>query len=453
MDPIVADLARARELVARGDDDGARSVLLAALERAPGDLRVLTDLGTLLFRTGYRSAARTAYAQAAELHPESALAHANLANAHFEFGELAAASAEYELALALDPAMATAHQGYSYVLTRLGDEARARRHRELGFRGRPIVTAPFRGSGPPLRVALLVSAGGGNIFTERLLHDRLAEVTTVVVDFADPNVALPPHDLVFNAIGDADRAAAALRSALTVAARTDAPILNHPGLVMATTRAAVAGRFAQLAGAVVPRARLIARSELADAIRGERFPLLLRSPGFHTGEHFVLVHDLAEALAAARDLPGEALYAIEYVDLRAADGWVRKYRMMAIGGELFPLHLAVSRDWKVHYFTAGMGESAAHRAEDAAFLADPDAAIGARARGALEAVVRGLALDFAGVDFGVDAQGRLVLFEANATMNVLPPEPDERWNYRREPVARVFAAFEALLLSRSVRVP
>ena len=40
-----------------------------------------------------------------------------------------------------------------------------------------------------------------------------------------------------------------------------------------------------------------------------------------------------------------------------------------------------------------------------------------------------LGLDYAGIDFGLRATGEILLFEANATMVVNPPDPGERWAY------------------------
>ena len=59
---------------------------------------------------------------------------------------------------------------------------------------------------------------------------------------------------------------------------------------------------------------------------------------------------------------------MQYLDARGADGKTRKYRVMIIDGQTFPLHLAISSQWKIHYFTAEMAEHPEHRAEDAAFL-------------------------------------------------------------------------------------
>jgi hypothetical protein len=126
---------------------------------------------------------------------------------------------------------------------------------------------------------------------------------------------------------------------------------------------------------------------------------------------------------------------------------MRKYRVMAIGGTLYPLHVAVSREWKVHYFTADMASDAANRAEDERFLADPAGTIGADAWAALGRIRDALHLEYAGIDFGIDRAGRVVAFEANATMIVLPPGPDTIWDYRRAPVARIIDAVRALLLA------
>ena len=70
---------------------------------------------------------------------------------------------------------------------------------------------------------------------------------------------------------------------------------------------------------------------------------------------------------------------------------------------------------------------------------------------ALEQIQHTLALDYAGVDFGLSPTGDILLFEADATMVVNPPEPDERWSYRRPAVERIFAAIRRMLLKKAKR--
>jgi cytosine/adenosine deaminase-related metal-dependent hydrolase len=70
---------------------------------------------------------------------------------------------------------------------------------------------------------------------------------------------------------------------------------------------------------------------------------------------------------------------------------------------------------------------------------------------ALERIAATLGLDYGGIDFGRDAAGNLLLYEANATMAVFPPPPDERFAYRRAPVAKVITAIRRLVVDAGVR--
>jgi hypothetical protein len=96
-----------------------------------------------------------------------------------------------------------------------------------------------------------------------------------------------------------------------------------------------------------------------------------------------------------------------------------------------------------------MADNAAHRAEDEAFLRDMPAVLGARAMNALEHIRDRLALDYAGIDFGLDHEGNVLFFEANASMTIHPPAADERWEFRRAPVARILEAARRMLVERT----
>jgi len=452
-DPLSVDLAldRARVLAGLDRSAEARDVYLRIVARDPDHFRALNDFGTFLMQAGFRAAARTAYERALGVDPRSALAHANLANVLFAETDYAGACRHYEAALAIDPQLAEAHQGLSYALTRLGREEDALQHRRHGFAGRALTAATYRGAAPPVDVLLLVCAGGGTTYTETFLDDRIFRTTTLVADLYRGTPLLPPVDVVFNAISDADRAAPALAAMEQLLATVPARVVNAPRRVLATAREANAARLGRLEGVVAPRTVSVPRAELA-ARGAERFgfafPLLVRAPGFHSGQYFALVERAADLAATIAPFPGDDVLLIEYVDLRGDDGCVRKYRMMAVDGALYPLHVAIAKQWKVHYFSAAMSEDAAKRAEDARFLADPAAVFGPAALAALERVRAEIALDYAGIDFALDRAGRVVVFEANATMIVLPPGPDPIWEYRRAPTARIIDAVRAMLLAR-----
>jgi len=139
---------------------------------------------------------------------------------------------------------------------------------------------------------------------------------------------------------------------------------------------------------------------------------------------------------------------MQYLDASGRDGKSRKYRAMMIGGQIYPLHVAISSHWKIHYFTAEMAEHPEHRAEDAAFLENMEGVIGPLATQALKRVESLLGLDYAGIDFGLNANGEVLLFEANATMLVTAPGPEERWNYRRPIYKQIREAVQKMLIER-----
>lgn len=438
----MTDLDRARRLAAEGSDEDAKLLYLHVLHDDPTHCAALNELGTLALAGDYVSAARTAYAQAVRHHPNHAPSRVNLANILRTLGDLPAARQHYEAALDADAGCAEAHQGLAHVLTDCGDTAGAEPHWRFGFEGHAVVPRPFRCTGPAPAILLLVSAKGGNIPTRRLLDDRVFAVTGLFAEYCDPDQTLPPHALVFNAIGDADLCPEALAAAERVLARTRAPVINKPAAVRRTGRVDNAQRLGVLPDVVAPAIRQMRKASLGAL----DCPLLLRAPGFHTGQHFVRVERSEDLDAAAASLPGDMVLAIEYLDARGTDGMARKYRVMIVDGALYPLHLAISGDWKVHYFTAGMHDDPAHRAEEKRFLDDMPAVLGPRAMAALAAIARCLGLDYGGIDFALGPDGRVLLFEANATMIVAPPAPGPMWDYRRPSTDRVLDAVRAMLL-------
>jgi hypothetical protein len=96
-----------------------------------------------------------------------------------------------------------------------------------------------------------------------------------------------------------------------------------------------------------------------------------------------------------------------------------------------------------------MADRPEHRAEEAAFLADPHS-LGAGAVAALERIGDAIGLDYGGIDFGLSAEGEILLFEANATMIAALPSPDAIWDYRRGPAQTVRAAARRMLAARAL---
>lgn len=442
--------ARACLLEELGRLNLARGAYKGVLARDATHFGALTNLGTMLFHDERRAEARILYQHATRYHPAEASAFVNLGNVLAD-DDPAAARAAYERALELEPGHATANFALALLLETQGDAAGARAYRERAF-AEPIVrVAPYRGSGPPLRILVLLSAHGGNLVTTLMFDDRQVEEISLVADSWRPGVALPPHDLIFNAIGDADRSGDALLLAERIVAESGAPVLNDPAAVRRTARTDIA-RLAGVPGVTAPLTVALPRADIDAgtlAAHGFTFPLLLRSPGYHMGEHFGYVATAAGLASAVAALPGDVLLAIAYLDARGADGNARKYRALIVDGTLYPVHLAISRSWKIHYFSADMRHSEANRAEEAAYLADMAGHIGPAAIAALERIAVALGLDYAGIDFGLGRDGTVLVFEANPTMAVYYPDDDEVFAYRRPAIERIVTAVRALFAARA----
>jgi aromatic-L-amino-acid decarboxylase len=453
---ITLQFQRACFLEQTGRTEEARSIYIDMLGRDPSHVGALNNLGNLLLATREIPEARRIYELAVAQHPDHPPCRASLGNLLIKVSEPAAARDHFEHALQIDADYRPAHAGLSFVLGDLGEPERATWHRRKAFQDRCVVVAPYRGEKPPITILELISTTGGNIRTDEFLSDRVFQRILVTTEFYDSKTILPPHQLVVNAIGEADGAAAALTGALAVLANTAAPVINPPSAVLATGRRDIADRLGHIPGVISASTSTIPREQLLapDAgtmlsRRGFTFPVLLRTPGFHGGEHFLSVETIDNLHSAVEQLPGDDLFVIQYLDARGPDGNYRKYRVMMVDGRLYPLHVAISSNWKIHYYTADMAANPNHRAEDAAFLENMPAVLGPRAMAALQHIQNTLGLDYGGIDFGLNERGDVLLFEANATMAVVVPDKDVRWDYRRPATEQIYTAVWKMLINRA----
>jgi hypothetical protein len=449
-------IEKARLLIELDRLDDAKDVYLGILTKEPTHFVALNNFGTLLRMMGFHSAALKVQQQVILLMPQNVRARLSLANTLRECGELPQARAHYEIALRDEPESAEAHQGLAYVLAYLGEKEAAHAHwrRSHGQAAAPVARMVGNSAGP--RLLVFSSPCSGNSPITRLLQRTVFQTAFIVPNFHDPAQPLPEHDLVINAVGDADKCASALEVLPALLGRTSRPVLNVPERILTTGREDNALLLGQLEDVTtarmerLPCARLLEPSAPAQLQeRGFTFPLLLRSPGYHEGSYFRRVETPAELAAVAGGLPGRELLVIEYLDARDDDGKIRKFRVMMIGGRLYPLHKAVSREWMIHYHSADMANSAEHRAEDAAYLNDMPAVLGPRAIRALERVVAALGLDYAGADFSLRRDGGVILYEANATMCAPTPERGEKWAFRAPAVQRIHEAVREMIFARA----
>jgi hypothetical protein len=268
--------------------------------------------------------------------------------------------------------------------------------------------------------------------------------------FRQQRVLEPGYECILNLITEAEENSRVLHNVQKFVRGYRARVINRPEAVLRSTRDLVARKLDGIPGLVVPRV-LRLRAGNADAAAktveraGLQFPVIVRRVGTHTGR-IVGKFDSLDALRAAAIEGGEHL-ATEFVDFRTADGFCRKYRVFFIGQRRVFRHMLASADWNVHASDRQrvMAQRPEFIAAEEAMFTTPEGAFSDKVQLALSAVRERMPLDFFGMDFGIAPDGRVVLFEANATMNFFPLSPDPRFAYLARCVEPARSAFYELL--------
>ena len=269
---------------------------------------------------------------------------------------------------------------------------------------------------------------------------------------ARDDVVVPPVKLILNAICDPDTNSRALTVAEALVDQLGVPVINDPRLVRRMTRDALPRMLAGDPEVRVPktlRVRPSGRTDVAAIIeRGEVVPpFLVREAGTHGGTDLTLVESAAHLDALDRfALDGRELYLTEFVDFRSPDGLYRKYRVLLIDGAPHPRHMVVAKTWNIHMADRDeVMPGSDYEHEERAFLAS----FCEDRRPVLERIAARMGPDFLGVDFALDDDGRIVVFESNCCFRaLLPPGVQSRVSYHRDADARLRRAFRDLIRSR-----
>jgi tetratricopeptide (TPR) repeat protein/glutathione synthase/RimK-type ligase-like ATP-grasp enzyme len=452
LDPNLCDAWLAFGSAMRGlhDPDAARAAFERALTIDPDRAAVHLNLGLAFMDLERPKDARRHLNRALELDPTSAKAHANLSSLYYLAGRKQLAKAHAERALAIDPAMMSAHQNLAALLAeeQRADEARA--HRDLAYAERNLLITTA--AEPRARVLILSTTESGNTPDRFLIPPASFTRLLWFIEYAAEAQmrTLPDYDIAFNAIGDEDLAAPTAPNAARFSELCRTRLLNPPEKIARTRRDLVGELFGALEGVKIPRtvrldaASMAAGAHAAAAAAGLGDAFLIRPIGSHGGKGLQRASVDAPSEPAA---PALAYYLTAFEDFRSADGFYRKYRAIFVGGRTLPYHLAISPDWLVHYESAGMQGEPDRLAEEMRFLADPAAAIGKDAWNAVQAIGETMDLDYAGVDYSVLPDGRVLLFEANATMLVHPEAEEGPLAHKNPFIARILDAFADMLTS------
>jgi hypothetical protein len=424
--------------------------LRAALN--PEDPQAQLELGHAYADLDRPADAERCLKQALAIAPDLAEARARLGAVYLSVGIEDGAEHHCRRALEVEPGQVVASQTLAAVLERRGESAAAQAVLDAAYARRSLFLEPAQDS--PFTVLVLATQTSGNIPYRHIMPPARYSRLVWYMEHAreEELAALTAYDVVLNAIGDPDLAGPSRAPVERFLARCGRPVLNLPDKVARTHRHLAPELLGGLEDVVVPPAIRLAGAEthgegLAGAAAGAGLaaPWLVRPVGSHGGIGLVKAEG-PEALAGlGAALAGQDVYLTGYHDYRSADGRFRKGRVIFVDRRPFPYHWAVAEDWMVHYDTAGMAADVARQAEERRFLDDPEGFLGQRAWAAIGRIGEQLDLDYCGLDFSVLADGRVLVFEANATMLTHPESQAGEFAYKNPAVQRIIDAFQARL--------
>lgn len=427
----------------------ATECLQQALRLKPDYAEAHLNLGNVCKFENRLEEALTHYLSAIELKPDYVLAMFNAGTIHFLRKQFDAAQQWYKETLALEPDHYGARINMASIYMELELHAQAKLHWDYIYQRQPITIE--RAKDPIKTVVILLAAGNGNVPFDHLFpKDCFDRISCMMEYVSDAQMrALPPYDLVFNAIGDSDACGPTNAAVLGFRAFTEKPFLNSPEAVASTSREQIEKLFSGIPKVVcAPTIRCTSATLKDTVLHGNmlQFPIVVRPEKSHGGANFVKLQS-AEGLQNLELFESLVYYASNFMDYVSSDGYYRKYRMVFINRRPFPYHLAISTNWIVHYFTADMLGSKWKHQEELAYLDSPSTVLGEDAMIAIEAIGRCMDLDYCGIDFAQLADGRILVFEANATMLIHGEAPDGALAYKNPYVQRIFEAFNQCYLA------
>jgi hypothetical protein len=360
-------------------------------------------------------------------------------------GDLAALRAAAYDVLRHEPDHRDAHLRLYEIEQMLGTPSAAVAHLRAALRSSPVVGTPA-----PDRLRLLALTRIGpweaNVPLELVIDESKVTLTRLYLDGSEDREAIlshvPPYDVLMNSIAESDDAIPALTLAASVTQHLDGPCINPPFDVLQLSRDRVAKRFLSSEHIQAPLARRLGRDELLE--REVDGALVVRPVGSQAGIALERIASTDELRAYLRRYIAADYYVSPFVDYRSADGFYRKYRIMFVDHTPIACHLAISPRWMIHYYNAPMREHAWMRDEEAAFINDLGSVFAGPLAEALDEIAAAIPIEYFGIDCAI-ADGRLLLFEADAAMLVHGTDPTDIYPYKRVAYDAIKTALTTLL--------
>lgn len=260
--------------------------------------------------------------------------------------------------------------------------------------------------------------------------------------------------VIFNEISDPDTHSQSLSRCIDFCNQQNVSVINRPEAIQQTRRDLVTQALDNIDGVETPKTIRFSpktpedvRQQIADNFSG---PVLLREAGTHGGKSLIKIDcpDDIEKHLYPLPLDGRPYYLIEFKNFTSQDGLYRKFRIVVIEGVPYLRHMLIHNHWMVHRTARTFMSSRKALLQEEkqwieTFYKKPPSALVNK----IESIADRLKLDYFGIDCNLDDDDNLLIFEANANMNILmntQPSPN-LWD---APIAAIHEHLKAVIQSR-----
>lgn len=261
-------------------------------------------------------------------------------------------------------------------------------------------------------------------------------------------------DVIVNEISDADSHSSALQRCIAFCQQQAKPVFNSPQAMLGTGRDAIAQRLQGISGLQVPatvRIQPLSPQSIVESVdsSGMTYPVIFRAAGDHGGVSTVRIESAKDVETAtyAYALDGRGYYLTQFVDYRSDDDLYRKYRLAVVGGNVFLRHLVISEHWLVHAAVRNKAEQT--MLEEKQMLESFQQQLMPLIQPAISEMSNQIGLDYFGIDCAINNENELLLFEANANMNMLI-NPNSSPNIWERPITDIVHALITVISSKVI---
>jgi tetratricopeptide (TPR) repeat protein len=441
---LLADIRRARSDLA-----GALACLEAVLDHRPDDARLLHELASLCLQTDAPDKAVDFAERAKALGMASRDNDLLLGRALSHVGRYADAVRAFEAADRADPDRFETIALLSLARRKAGDHDGAVADIERAIELRPFMVREPAGGRTARQSVFVIESCNSDFFDRPRIEAYNAHNFPAHTQAPDMRMVYAPlvrrmsgyleraglrPDIVLNNIAvteTIDRTMVDLYRAFVEPYETaGVPVVNRLEAAAQCGREENSLRFENETGFIFPRTRRISPAttpfdDILAAIEADyAWPIILRPARSNLSQGMRLV-DGADALRTAlAEADQPTCYAIQYHECRNGEGFGRQCRAAIVDDERHLDRMNTFRDYQSHDFlrrTPLWAEHGFDRDEQEAVLGDAEAVLGFEWKEVFAPIFEQTPLDIYGIDFGVTRDGRPIVFEINAAMNLYNP--------------------------------